>query len=152
MCKAVKIGKTWKRRGDTLQVRNTRTNAKTKVVWAGQAKREYIDWWKQHAKYDLVFTNVDAFRGRKVEFKLCKNSRIFGILLGQDVEMNGKIIGREGELFLLTRSPRTQTEKNANQRYPVVFTKGHEEVRLFESNDISGACDESTVPGPGENA
>jgi len=138
MCKSLKFGKDIKTKGNRVRVTNTRNKTSTKLIWAGHAKKEYIKWWRDYSKFDMVSIKADSFEENGVQFKLDEESWIYGIQLGKDVEINGKIIGREGELFLLTREARTKTEKKVHDRWPLVFSKDDPEMRLFESEDITG--------------
>ena len=135
MCGKLRFENTQHIIGAPLPATNLRLGTPVEGPWSGFARTESIDWWRKTGRAELVTLQVTGFDEQGVPFRVGETARVLGILLGADVELQGRIIGRAGELKVVTRAAETKTEKEIHGRWPVVLTPSSKSCYLFNEED-----------------
>jgi hypothetical protein len=125
--------------GGFLQVRNTENGKEGPARWAGFAKEEKLAYWKNKSSAVLLSVKADSIEEQKLQLKL--KGTISAIGLKKEVLVNGRVIGRAGDVKILTREPMSDWERRVSDRLPIVKTNNGD-IQVFTSNDL--------LAGPGE--
>ncbi len=123
--------------GDKLTAREYKTGKIVSGTWSGFMKDERLEWWLQQTKLLPVEVKADAFIEGKYEFDVPSRC-ILAYQLQSEVTFQGKIIGRPGEIKLLTRAPMNSFEKTIHARWPVVKVGANRKLFAFQPWDVKG--------------
>jgi len=136
MCGKIKIEETAYQIGSSIPTLSLRMGADSEAIWSGFARTEKLAWWRKAGRGEMVVIPGTHFNEQGTEFRVGDTGKILGMLLGSDVEIEGKIVARAGEVRVVTRSAETTTEKNIHDRWPVVLTPNTKSCYLFNEQDV----------------
>jgi hypothetical protein len=119
--------------GEKVRVAIPYRNTEANVTWAGFATQEKQDWWSLKGDARVVEVQASSFVEGKFEISVSKR-RIQALGLKKDVWVSGKLIGKAGEIKILTRPAETDFERSVHSRWPLVLDEDGQ-VCLFSSED-----------------
>ncbi len=137
MCGTLKHNDQRFKLGDQVTAREYRTGAVITSRWSGFIKQEKLDWWLQQSQLKPVEVKVHSFIEGRNEFEV-PSHHISGYQLLSDVQCNGKVIGKAGEIKLLTRAPVNTFERAVHDRWPVVKVGKNRKLFAFQPWDVKG--------------
>lgn len=122
MCGNLKTSQNNIKFGNLVQVTNVEDGRTGKAKFTGFAKTESLkEFWSQATDFASVNVNAESFSEKGVNFTIRGTLKAIG--LQRDVAVRGRIIGRKGEVKIVTRAPLNDFEKKVHKRWPLVETK-----------------------------
>ena len=118
MCGSLKHEEQASKIGTSVRVEYSHSKVQKNAIWAGFAKKEKLDWWKNNAAAKPVTVFVDSFIEGTIECRVPSRC-FFGIVLDKDVVVQGRVIGHKGSVKILTRDAVTPFEKKLHPRWPL---------------------------------
>jgi hypothetical protein len=133
MCGTLKHEKRNLKPGNPVPYTAVESGKSGQAKWSGFAQNESLaEFWSKASEFALVRIEVDSFNEQGVELKL--KGSLKGIGLRKDVAVKGRIIGRKGEVKIVTRPPMNDFERKIHKRWPVVETSTG--VQQFTEADV----------------
>jgi hypothetical protein len=92
--------------------------ASSEHIWSGFARRESLEFWRRWnvEKVDLL---ANFFQEKNLDFTV-PTGKIWGLLLHQNVLLQGRIIGYQDSVRIITRAAISDFEKYTHSRWPMV--------------------------------
>lgn len=121
--------------GNPIPIILAESGISKKAIWAGFATKERLSWWKSAGAARPVLVKVDSFLEGKTECKV-QSGHFVGIILGKDIVVSGKTIGKAGSVKILTRQALTPFEQAIHPRWPIAPLLGSKEIQLWTYQDV----------------
>ncbi len=135
MCGTLKYNDQSMKIGTRLHAHEYKTGRKVAGEWTGFIKEEKLNWWKRQAKLIPIEVRATSFIEGKFELDVPSHSVLAYQLMG-DVKFNGHIIGKSGEIKLLTRKSINRFETSIHSRWPVVKVGPSRKLFIFQPWDV----------------
>jgi len=121
--------------GNPVPITLSHSGITSKAVWTGFCRSEKLAYWKTVGAGKPVVVHVDSFIEGKTECHV-PSGKFFGIILGKDVIVSGKTIGRAGEIKIVTRAAHTPFEKKIHPRFPLSPRVDKKGFQIWENGEI----------------
>ena len=140
MCGTLKFEGLAKKKGDLVLTHDVQDGKTIKAHWGGFAQAESVQsFWNRRADPHKGVIIADSFveggYGSKAEIELSIPShKIQAMLVRKDVLVDGRLVGKAGDVKIVTRAPRNDFEKSIHNRWPLVYIKKTNENGIVQDS------------------